>query len=177
MAKPVKARIQLVHGDITQLDADAVVTAANESLCGGGGVDGAVHASAGPDLLVASRAVAPCPPGNARVTPGFNLNTNFVIHAVGPKFWDLETDSKTLAATYESALMLATENNVARIAFPCISTGAYGFSHRNACEIVIATVLGWLRTNNKPELIIFCCYEQHDAELNRSRLEALGIDS
>jgi len=153
-----------------------LVTAANESLCGGGGVDGAVHAAAGASLVTASRALAPCPAGNAKLTPGFKLRAKYVIHAVGPVYRDLASDTQTLSATYEAALSLAADNTVGRIAFPSISTGAFGFPAHAACEVAIATVMDWLRLHAHPESVVFCCYEQRDAALYRHRLEELGID-
>ena len=174
---PIESRIRLIHGDITRTDADAVITAANEALRGGGGVDGAVHRAAGPELVAASRMLAPCPAGMARITDGFNLAAKYVIHAVGPIFHDLVTDSKTLASTYESSLTLAEEKDVKRIAFPCISTGIYGFPKNEACSIAIETVVAWLQNHASPEEVIFCCFEQQDFSLYRERLIEFGIDA
>jgi O-acetyl-ADP-ribose deacetylase (regulator of RNase III) len=175
MTVPLESRIRLVVGDITRLDVGAIVTAANQALAGGGGVDGAVHNAAGPELVESLRAVAPCPAGSARITPGFNLDAKFVIHAVGPIFHELSADSATLASTYRSSLALAAENDIAQIALPCISTGVYGFPKRPACEIAIRTVLTWLRSHAKPEVVVFCCYQDADATLYRERLEELGM--
>ena len=175
MVAEIKTRIRLIRGDITRIDADAIVTAANEGLCGGGGVDGAVHAAAGPELLVASMALAPCPAGAARITDAFNLSSRFVIHAVGPIFRDLDADSLVLAATYKSALSLAAEHHVGSVAFPCISTGAFGFPHDAARDIAIETVMEWLRTTDGPELVIFCCFEPHDFDRYEERLTEMGI--
>ncbi len=171
----METRIRLVRGDITRVDADAIVTAANEALCGGGGVDGAVHDAAGPQLLAASMALAPCPAGAARITDAFNLTSRFVIHAVGPIFNDLDADSPVLAATYESALSLASEHRVGSVALPCISVGAFGFPNDAACDIAIKTVTEWLRTNDSPELVIFCCYEPQDFARYEERLSEMGI--
>ena len=171
----IENRIRLFRGDITTVDADAIVTAANQALCGGGGVDGAVHAAAGPQLLTASLAVAPCPAGSARITDGFNLSARFVIHAVGPIFNDLETDSVILAATYESALVLAAENGVRSLVFPCISTGVYGFPHHAACDIATTTVTQWLRAHDLPEFVTFCCFGRQDFARYRERLQELGV--
>ena len=125
------ARIELYSGDITRLGVDAIVNAANESLLCGGGVDGAIHLAAGRELVVASSQLAPCPAGNARITPGFDLPAKFVIHAVGPIFYDDEKNApKLLKETYLAALRIAADNKLDAIAIPCISTGAYGFPKR-----------------------------------------------
>ena len=168
-------RIRLVHDDITSVDADAVVTAANEALCGGGGVDGAVHDAAGPELLAASMALAPCPAGSVRITDAFNLSARFVIHAVGPIFNNLDSDSLVLAATYQSALSIAVENGVTSVVFPCISTGAFGFPAGQASEIAVNTVVEWLRANGDPGLVIFCCFESQDFAQYHAHLTDLGI--
>ena len=166
----ISNRIQLFQGDITQVDADAIVTAANSALCGGGGVDGAVHRAAGPQLVEASMELAPCPAGEARLTEGFNLKAKYVIHAVGPVFSDLQSDSPTLAGAYRSSLKLAAENNVQRIAFPCISTGVYGFPQQEACEIAVTTVIDWLKENDKPEQVIFCTFGAEGFQLYQTAL-------
>lgn len=166
-----KKRIQLVQGDITQLEADAIVTAANSALRGGGGVDGAVHRAAGPQLVEASMALAPCPAGEARITSGFNLAAKYVIHTVGPVFSDLDTDSITLAAAYRSSLKLAAAHDVQRIAFPCISTGVYGFPQADACAIAVRTVLAWLESNDRLEQVIFCTFLPEDYALYQQILE------
>ncbi len=171
----IENRIRLVHGDITSVNADAVVTAANTALCSGGGVDGAIHDAAGPELLKASMALAPCPVGSAKITKGFNLKARFVIHAVGPIFQDFDNDAAILAATYQSSLSLALENRVASIVFPCISTGAFGFPAAEASEIAINTVIEWMRTNDNPIDVIFCCFESRDYVLYLERLNQLGI--
>lgn len=176
MANSPAQRIRLFVGDITSLDVDAVVTAANQSLAGGGGVDGAVHAAAGHELLKASRALAPCPPGNARMTPGFRLRSQYAIHAVGPIFRNLSTDSTTLSATYRSALRLASEQQLQRVAFPCISTGVYGFPAEQACKIAVGAVIDWLDKEPHPEIVVFCCYDDANATLYRDRLGKLGCD-
>ena len=175
MATQIESRIRLFLGDITSLDCDAIVTAANDALCGGGGVDGVVHDAAGPELVRASMALVPCPAGDARITDGFNLSAKFVIHAVGPIFHDLEADRKTLANAYESSLTLAAENNVASIAFPCISTGAFGFPADSACDIAIGRVVRWVRSNALPELVTFCCFELDDHARYGERLNELGL--
>ena len=175
MVDRLESRIALHCGDITKLNVQAVVTAANEALRGGGGVDGAVHRAAGPKLVRASMALAPCPAGESRITEAFSLPARFVIHTVGPIFHDLSTDAPVLASAYQSALALAAENELESIAFPCISTGAYGFPPDAACEFAIQTVLKWLNENTCPQLVTFCCFEAADHERYLSRLTELGF--
>ena len=175
MATPIESRIRLFLGDITSLDCDVIVTAANDALCGGGGVDGAVHDAAGPELVRASMALAPCPAGGARITNAFDLDAKFVIHAVGPIFRDLNTDNETLANTYRSSLSLAAENGAQSIAFPCISTGAFGFPADAACEIAIKTVVDWVRFHDLPLVVTFCCFLPDDHTRYEQRLNELGI--
>jgi O-acetyl-ADP-ribose deacetylase (regulator of RNase III) len=130
--------IELLEGDLTTLAVDAIVNAANSALGGGGGVDGAIHRAAGPALLRASRALAPCPPGEARVTPGFLLPARWVIHTVGP-IWQGGTadEDAVLARAYRSSLACAAELGAQSLAFPCISTGAYGFPAERAAAIAL----------------------------------------
>ena len=175
MATPIESRIRLFLGDITSLDCDAIVTAANDALCGGGGVDGAVHDSAGPELVRASMALAPCPAGDARITDAFDLPAKFVIHAVGPIFRDADADHDTLANAYRTSLSLAADNDAVSLAFPCISTGAFGFPADSACEIAINTVAQWLRFNDLPQIVTFCCFEPDDHARYERRLNELGL--
>jgi O-acetyl-ADP-ribose deacetylase (regulator of RNase III) len=171
-------RIRLTLGDITSLEVEAVVTAANESLQGGGGVDGAVHLAAGPELVVASRQLAPCKTGDARITPGFNLAASHVIHAVGPVFQDGDrSEPDLLASAYHRSLDLAARHGLSSIAFPCISTGVFGFPAGQACLIAIDTVINWLSKNQLPEQVVFCCFQATDHSLYQDRLIALGMMS
>ncbi|MGI9472169.1 MAG: O-acetyl-ADP-ribose deacetylase [Rubripirellula sp.] len=169
-------RVVVVDGDITRLKTDAVVTAANSQLRGGGGVDGAVHAAAGPELLEASLKLAPCPPGEARITPAFRLPATWVIHAVGPIYRDGKSaESVTLASAYQASLECVREHQLKSIAFPCISTGVYGYPKDEAAEIAIKTVLDWLRLHVFPHQVIFCCFDARDARRYRDELSALGF--
>lgn len=167
------SRIQLVQGDITTLDVDAIVNAANESLCGGGGVDGAIHRAAGPGLLEECRTVGTCPEGEARITRGYLLRARHVIHTVGP-VWDGGgyNEAQSLKSCYESTLQLALKHNIRTIAFPCIATGVYMFPKDQACEIAVTSVQRWLATSAIPETVVFCCYEVEDFALYNSRLGA-----
>lgn len=143
---------------------------------GGGGVDGAIHSAAGPKLLAASRRLAPCPAGEARVTRGYNLAARNVIHAVGPVYYDGKSgEPELLKRTYEAALAIAFEKEFQTIAFPCISTGAYMFPQRRACEIAIETVADWQKRLEAPQTVIFCCFEKTDQRLYSDRLDELGL--
>jgi O-acetyl-ADP-ribose deacetylase len=168
MAHP---RIQLVHADITTLDVDAVVTAANESLTGGGGVDGAIHRAAGPGLFAECRRIDNCPEGEARITRGYQLRAKRVIHAVGP-VWDGGGygESESLKSCYLASLGLASDHGIDTIAFPCIATGVYLFPKELACEIAVSSVTAWLKTNARPRIVVFCCYEVDDFALYQKRL-------
>lgn len=167
----LSSRIQLVQGDITTLDVDAVVTAANESLCGGGGVDGAIHRAAGPGLLEECRTIGICPEGEARITRGYRLRARHVIHTVGP-VWDGGgyNEAQTLKCCYESTLQLALKHDIQTIAFPCIATGVYMFPKDQACEIAVTTVQRWLATSAVPQTVVFCCFEEEDFALYQRRL-------
>jgi len=165
------ARILVVQGDITTLEVDAVVTAANESLCGGGGVDGAIHCAAGPALFEECQTIGICPPGEARITGSYLLPAKYVIHTVGP-VWSGGTDNEdeTLKACYLASLQLAVDRDLQTVAFPCIATGVYRFPKDWACEIAISTVTQWLEARSLPEQVVFCCFEDEDFRLYQDRL-------
>jgi O-acetyl-ADP-ribose deacetylase len=169
-------RIQVVQGDITRLQVDAIVNAANQGLLGGGGVDGAIHRAAGPELLEACRAVAPCRTGQARITGGFRLPAKYVIHTVGPVYRDgKQGEPELLESCYTSSLQLALDNGVERIAFSCISTGIYGYPQEKACSIAIAAVHAWLDAQKLPREVTFCCFLKNDLDFYRDRLKQLGL--
>ena len=171
MARSLPSRIQVVHGDITRLRVDAIVNAANESLLGGGGVDGAIHEAAGPGLQDECRKLGGCHTGQAKITAGHRLAARHVIHTVGPVYHGSpQNAAELLRSCYRESLQLAAESGLESVAFPCISTGAYGYPKAEACEEAVSTVLQWLATNGLPRLVMFCCFDPEDAEVYRDRL-------
>ena len=160
-----------LRADITTLAVDAIVNAANESLLGGGGVDGAIHRAAGPELLAECRALGGCPTGEARITRGYRLPARHVIHTVGP-IWrgGARGEADLLASCYRRSLELAAEHGVATIAFPCISTGVYGYPADEAARIAVGTVRD-LVTQSFRE-VVFCCFSESDRALYAALLDA-----
>ncbi len=157
-------KIETICGDITTLRVDAIVNAANTTLLGGGGVDGAIHRAAGGELLEACRKFNGCKTGEAVITPGFNLPARFVIHTPGP-IWHGGThnEAQKLTECYQNSLLRAKENNCRSIAFPCISTGVYHYPKLQAAEIAVKTIMSW--QEKQPELVIFCCFSPADMEI------------
>ena len=154
-------RIRLARGDITALAVDAIVNAANSSLLGGGGVDGAIHRAAGPDLLAECRTIGGCPPGEARLTRGYRLPAAYVIHTVGPRWQGGERGERdVLAACYRSCLRIATDRGLRSVAFPAIATGVYGFPRDEAALVAVAQVRQHLAANALPRPIIFVCFDE-----------------
>jgi O-acetyl-ADP-ribose deacetylase (regulator of RNase III) len=155
--------IRAIRGDITTLDVDAVVNAANATLMGGGGVDGAIHYAAGPDLLDECRQLGGCPTGEARLTRGYRMPARWIIHTVGP-VWKGGTrgEAALLAACYASSLRLAAGKKLRSVAFPAISTGAYAYPLKLATDVAVASVDGFLAGYTDFEEIIFCCYSGED---------------
>ncbi len=153
-------RIEVVKGDITGLPVDAIVNAANSRLAGGGGVDGAIHRAAGPDLLKECATLGGCPTGSAKITGGYNLPAKYVIHAVGPVWHGgNRNEPALLAGCYRRSLELAVENNVRSIAFPAISCGVYHFPIDQAAWIAVNEVATFLESNNSLEKVIFVCFD------------------
>ncbi|HMW61328.1 MAG TPA: O-acetyl-ADP-ribose deacetylase [Leptospiraceae bacterium] len=164
--KEEKKRIRLVRADITKLSVDAIVNAANESLLGGGGVDGAIHSAAGPDLLRACAALKGCKTGQAKITPGFQLPAKYVIHTVGPVYrGGMNKESELLASCYQSSLAVASHNNVNTIAFPSISTGVYGYPIEEACRIAIVETLRYLSGHSEITEVTFVCFSDRDLKI------------
>ncbi len=167
-------RISIVEGDITKQDVDAIVNAANESLLGGGGVDGAIHRAAGPGLLEECRKLGGCPTGEARITGGHRLKARYVIHTVGPIWRGGQNDEDALlAACYRNSLALAEENEVTSIAFPAISTGAYGFPVARAARIAITETVRFLLAHELPERVVFVCFDRETGDRYRAALADL----
>lgn len=159
-------RVSVVEGDITKVQADAIVNAANTSLLGGGGVDGAIHRAAGPELLAECRTLGGCPTGEARITAGYRLPAKYVIHTVGPIWGGGDRgEPELLARCYRNSLALATKHQVRNIAFPAISCGIYGYPIQDACQIAVRETLVYLDTNELPESVTFVCFgrEIYDA--------------
>ncbi|MBI38863.1 MAG: O-acetyl-ADP-ribose deacetylase [Leptospiraceae bacterium] len=153
------ANLEVFEGDITGLQVDGIVNAANEALAGGGGVDGAIHRAAGPELLNACRAIGGCPTGEAVITPGFKLSARYVIHTVGPIWRGGQSgEAELLASCYRNSMRIALENQIHSIAFPSISTGVYGYPLEAAAVIAVDTVREWAEEGSL-EKIIFCCYD------------------
>jgi O-acetyl-ADP-ribose deacetylase (regulator of RNase III) len=171
----MESRISIIEADITRLDLDCIVNAANESLLGGGGVDGAIHRAAGPELLEACRGLGGCPTGEARITRGYLLKARHVIHTVGPIwFGGGQGEDDLLASAYRSSLMLAVKNGIKTVAFPAISTGVYRFPPERAAEIAVSTVKTFLTFDRKLSKVVFCCFNQTAVEAHRKALAALS---
>jgi O-acetyl-ADP-ribose deacetylase len=168
-------RIRLESGDITRLSVDAIVNAANASLLGGGGVDGAIHRAPGPELLAECRTIGGCPPGEARLTRGYRLPAGHVIHTVGPVWRGGDAGERDiLASCYRSCLAIARDRRFGAVAFPAIATGIYGFPRDEAVRIAVAAVRAHLAESEMPQRVIFVCFDE--ATLGAYRL-ALGPEA
>jgi O-acetyl-ADP-ribose deacetylase (regulator of RNase III) len=168
--------LSVVVADITMLKVDAIVNAANETLLGGGGVDGAIHRAAGPELLEECRRIGGCPTGEARLTRGYRLPARFVIHTVGPVWRGGQSgEPELLASAYRASLELAYDNGLRSIAFPAISTGVYGYPPGPAAEIAVRTTADFIRQH--PDAfseVVFCCFSEASAGYHRAALATLG---
>ena len=180
-------RIQLLQGDITRLDVDVIVNAANPSLMGGGGVDGAIHRAAGPSLQEACAVVrqqqGTCPPGHAVITHAGDLKAKAVIHTVGPVWQGGDAhEASLLEQAYRNSLQLALDNGYRTLAFPAISTGAYGYPHAPAAEIAVSTVAAFLTRRSLPEIVYFVCFDEeklalYQQQLSQTRMPLLANDA
>lgn len=166
-------RIEARQGDITRLAVDAIVNAANTSLLGGGGVDGAIHRAAGPALLEECRRVGGCPTGEARITRGYKLPARHVIHTVGPVFSGRPQDRELLASCYRSCLALACEHRLVSIAFPAVSCGVYGYPVADACRVAVDTTLAFLAKHPLPEQVLFMLFSAADLKVYQEYIAAL----
>lgn len=171
MKTDVLQRIQLIRGDITVQDVDAIVNAANTSLLGGGGVDGAIHRAAGPGLLEECRTLGGCSTGEARITGGYNLSARHVIHTVGPIYrGGSQGEPQLLTSAYRNSLTLAEKHGCKSLAFPSISTGVYGYPIRQACPIALRTTLDWIRAHDLPQQVFFVLFSESDLGIYQEQL-------
>jgi O-acetyl-ADP-ribose deacetylase (regulator of RNase III) len=166
-------KLEVMQGDITKLAVDAIVNAANSSLLGGGGVDGAIHRAAGPELLKECRTLAGCPTGEARITKGYTLPARHVIHTVGPIYSGKPRDKTLLTGCYQNSLKLAAENNVHSLAFPAISCGVYGYPIEEACKIAVDTTCNFLKNNLTIEKVIFMLFSPMNLNVYEKYVKSL----
>jgi O-acetyl-ADP-ribose deacetylase (regulator of RNase III) len=174
MERKILDKIEIRQGDITKLKVDAIVNAANKSLLGGGGVDGAIHRAAGPELLKECRTIGGCPTGEARITKGYKLPARHVIHTVGPVYGGRPQDAELLKKCYANSLKLAVERKVTSVAFPAISCGVYGYPIEAACKIAVDTVGGFLESNPSIEKVIFILFSSGDYKIYADYLKSLS---
>jgi len=170
----MKNRIEIIEGDITKQKVDAIVNAANTSLLGGGGVDGAIHRAAGPELLEECRKLGGCPTGEAKITKGYKLPAKWVIHTVGPVWYGgSANEDEMLARCYRNSLTLAEQNNIKTIAFPSISTGAYGFPMERATRIAIKEIKNFLEKNTSVEKVVLVCFGKSAYDCHKKAFEEI----
>jgi O-acetyl-ADP-ribose deacetylase (regulator of RNase III) len=171
MKNEVFHRIEIMKGDITTLKLDAIVNAANRSLLGGGGVDGAIHRAAGPELLIECRKIGGCSTGMAKITKGYNLPAKYVIHTVGPVYGGTDEDRRLLSDCYSNSLKLAVKNQITTIAFPAISCGAYGYPLKEACSVAIDTTCDFLKNNHTLKKVVFILFSAQDCDVYKRYLK------
>lgn len=168
--------LHAIQADITTLEVDAIVNAANSSLLGGGGVDGAIHRAAGAELIHECRLLGGCKTGQAKITRGYRLPAQWIIHTVGP-VWQGGgmQEAALLAACYRNSLDVARQHQVTSIAFPCISTGIYKFPAQLAADIAVQTVYLWLQTQHQSMEVTFCCFSKDDLEIYQNLLSSISL--
>ena len=175
-AEQISNRIEIVEGDITKQRVDAIVNAANSTLLGGGGVDGAIHRAAGPELLEECRALGGCPTGQAKITAGYKLPAKWVIHTVGPVWRDGgHGEEELLASCYRNSLALAEQKGARTIAFPSISTGAYGFPMDKAARIAVAELRNFLERNSSMEKVVLVCFGKSAFDVHREAVAEIRM--
>ena len=174
MEKDILDRIEIRQGDITKLEVDAIVNAANTSLLGGGGVDGAIHRASGSELLEECRKIGGCPTGEARLTQGYKLPAKYVIHTVGPVYSGKPHDAELLSNCYRNSLQLAVKNGAASIAFPAISCGVYGYPIKAACKIAVDTTCDFIKEYRSIEKVIFILFSAGDKAVYDDYLKRLA---
>jgi O-acetyl-ADP-ribose deacetylase (regulator of RNase III) len=173
MDNKILESIEIRQGDITKLEVGAIVNAANRSLLGGGGVDGAIHRTAGPELLTECRSIGGCPTGEARITHGYNLPARYVIHTVGPVYSGIPQDSRLLTQCYLNSLKLASDHNLTSVAFPAISCGVYAYPINEACKIAIDTTCNFLASNTSLKKVIFILFSSENYNTYTDYLKSL----
>lgn len=173
MRMEILNKFEIMQGDITRLEVDAIVNAANSSLMGGGGVDGAIHRAAGPELLAECKTIGGCPAGEARITKGYRLPAGYVIHTVGPIYSGAAADPQVLRSCYENCIALAMQHRLATIAFPAISCGVYGYPIEQAAEIALSTSYDFIINNDVLEKIIFVLFSKGDHDHYIRQLDRL----
>jgi len=170
------SRIEVVQGDIARQDVDAVVNAANTTLLGGGGVDGAIHRAAGPELLEECRSLGGCPTGESRITRGYKLAARWIIHTVGPVWADgTKGEDDLLASCYRSALELAGSKRLTSIAFPSVSTGAFGFPMDRAAKVAVRAIIDHLKKGSTLERVVLVCYDTSAFRIHRAAVDGAKL--
>lgn len=175
MDKEILGRIEIMQGDITGLEFDAIVNAANNSLLGGGGVDGAIHKKAGTELLEYCKGIGGCATGKAVITMGYNLKTKYIIHTVGPVYSGKEEDKSLLSQCYSNSLKVAVDHDVQTIAFPAISCGVYRYPIKDACHIAIDTTCSFLKNNKSINKVVFILFSFGNYQVYKDYIEKLSI--